>query len=236
LSNSNGFRVKEFGPQSEKVIFFFTILNTRIWLYWWPIRVLTRGGYRVVAYDYSSSLVLNGDVARFLAVSDAIQADLQARMLAYKEVGTRSFYAFGSSMGTIFAIVGAANIQEISKVVLNLTYGSLAETVWSWWYLRRTKQEFMRRGISMRELEQLLVPVSPIPNAKKLKGTDVLLYLSKRDKVLLFAQSSRFKAALDEAGVRYTYYENRYLGHISSVVVNFWRRQRYMDFFDAPQS
>ena len=31
----------------------------------WPIRKLVRHGYRVVAYDYSSKLVLKGDVKSF---------------------------------------------------------------------------------------------------------------------------------------------------------------------------
>lgn len=227
---NTAFRVKEFGPRSDRIIFFFTILNTSTWLYWWPIKKLTDQGYRVIAYDYSGKLVLNGDVPKFLHVSDAIQQDVSTRIVQYKQQGARSFYAFGSSMGTIFAITCAARIKDISKVVINLTYGSLAENVWSWWYLTLSKRKLIRQGITMERLEGLLKPISPTQNAGKLAGKEVLLYLSRRDRVLPNSQSGKFKAALDAAHVKYHYHENKYLGHVASIVMNLWRWRTYVDF------
>jgi hypothetical protein len=227
------YRVKEFGPNSTKIVFFFTILNTRLWLYWWPIRKLTKNGFKVIAYDYSGRLVLNGDVQKFLDVSHAIQSDVASRIRVYKVSGATDFYAFGSSMGTIFTIMCAANIREISKVVINLTYGSLAEHVWSWRYLRRSKRMLMREGITMERLEEMVTLISPIPNAAKLKGKEVLLYLARRDKVLPSSQSSKFKAALDKANVSYQYHESRWLGHVASIIANLWRWRIYTDFLRA---
>jgi hypothetical protein len=129
-------------------------------------------------------------------------------------------------MGTIFAIDAAAKNPGIVKVVVNLTYGSVADNVWTWWYLRFAKRRFQRLGVKMQDLERQLGSISPIPNASRLKSKAVLLYLSRRDRVLRYGQSRQFKDALDAAKVDYQYIENRHLGHIASIAVNLWRWRR----------
>jgi hypothetical protein len=228
-SMATAFRVKEFGT-GTKVVFFFTILHSRIWLYRWPISKLVQHGFTVVAYDYKGNLVLEGNVGEFVKVSKKIADDVRERIIAYKHHGYTRFYSFGSSVGTIFAIYCAANIKDITKVVINTTYGSLAENVWTWKYLTRTKNKIIKSGLTMEKLEDLLTEISPIPNAKKLKGKAVLLYLAKHDEVLKFSQSNQFKQALEEADVHYIYYENRLLGHIPSIISNLIRWKRYINF------
>jgi esterase/lipase len=226
----NAFRVIEFGSGNKSVVFFFTILHSKIWLYRWPIKKLVQHGFTVVAYDYSGKLVLDGDIEKFITVTKEIEADVKKRIADYKEQAYKNFYCFGSSMGTILAIYCAANIKDLTKVIINTTYGSLAENVWTWRYLKRTKNKIIKNGLTMEKLETLLTEISPIPNAKKLKGKKVLLYLARHDEVLPFSQASKFKKALDEATVTYLYYENRSLKHIPSIIANLLRWKIYINF------
>ena len=227
------FRVKEFGADKKKVIFFFAGMGTRIGLYRGSISKFVKNGYHVVAYDFDPLIVRNGDADNFIAVAEDATKDVREHVTQAKAAGIKVFHTFGVSMGTLLAIKCAAEMPEISKVVINLTYGSVAENVWTWWFIKPAKKRAIEQGYTMTALDKKLEPISPIPNAPKLKGKSVLLYLSKRDKILLFKQSSQFREALDEAGVDYEYYENRYVGHIATGFVNFLRPKRYLDFLNS---
>src|SRR6266536_3160502 len=138
-------RVKEFGWTNHKLIFFFAGMGTRIWLHRGPISRLVQHGYHVVAYDFDPLIVRNGDADNFLAVAEAITNDVKNRVDAAKARGVDVIHAFGVSMGTLLAIKCAAEIPEISKVVINLTYGSVAENVWTWWFIKPAKERAIKR-------------------------------------------------------------------------------------------
>lgn len=224
------YRVTEFGAGNPKLMFFFCGMATRIWLYRGPVRRLVKVGYHVIAYDFDPWIVRDGDVNNFLQVGEQVNADTKQQIRRAKREGVRVFHAFGTSMGTLFAIKLAAENAEVSKVIINLTYGSVAENVWTWRYLRKLKQRCVAQGYTMKSLDKALAPISPIPNAPKLKGKKVLLYLPRRDKILRFEQSIQFREALLAAGVEHTYRENKYFGHIISGFINFLHPRIYIEF------
>jgi dipeptidyl aminopeptidase/acylaminoacyl peptidase len=137
-------------------------------------------------------------------------------------------------MGTLFAIKCTTEFPQINKLVINMTYGSIAENIWTWNFIKSTKARAIKEGYTLKSLDKKLEPISPIPNAPKLKGKRVLLYLSKNDKVLLYEQSLQFKRALDKAGVDYVYVENKHFGHIISGYNNFRKYKVWLDFLLKP--
>lgn len=225
LPKINRFNEKVFGGHNQHVVFFFAGMGTRIWLYRLFIYRLVRRGYKVVAYDFDPAIVKKGDADNFLDVNERVSKSVKNHIKQFKREGVESFAAFGVSMGTVMAIKVTGENKEINKVVINMTYGSIAENVWTWKFIESTKRKSIEQGHTMESLDRKLAPVSPIPNAAKLKGKDVLLYLSTKDKILVFEQSKQFKDALDAHGVAYTYVQNDKHGHL----IGGWQHMRDRD-------
>ncbi|QQS20073.1 prolyl oligopeptidase family serine peptidase [Candidatus Saccharibacteria bacterium] len=232
LANLPHFNEYIFGEHNKKVLFFFAGMLTRTWLYTGAINRLVRHGYKVVAYDFHPGVVRKGDAESFLEVSERLSATVQKRIIEFERQGCISYGAFGVSMGTLFAIKVAAENDLIKKLVINLTYGSVAENVWTWNFIKSTKNKSLAQGYTMESLDAKLAPVSPIPNAAKLSGKKVLLYLSAKDKILRFDQSKQFKEALDIHGVEYDYLQNNKRGHILAGYQNMRDWRRWMDFLE----
>ncbi|HET8709034.1 MAG TPA: alpha/beta hydrolase [Candidatus Saccharimonadales bacterium] len=224
------FNEKEFGGDNKKVVFLFAGMGTRIWLYKSAIQALVQNGYHVIAYDFHPAIVKKGDTDNFLQVAEAVSDKVAKHITQSKADGSEYFAAFGVSMGTLLAIKVASENPEITHLVVNLTYGSVAENVWTWKFIESTKRLAIKQGYDMESLDHKLAPVSPIPSAPKLKGKKVLLYLSSKDKILRFEQSSQFKEALDENGVDYRYVQDDKRGHIMAGLKNMRRKHIWLDF------
>jgi dipeptidyl aminopeptidase/acylaminoacyl peptidase len=136
-------------------------------------------------------------------------------------------------MGTILAIKTAAELPEITRTIIMLTYGSIAENIWTWWFIHPAKRRAIRQGYTMESLDKKLAPISPIPNAPKLKGKKILLYIAFRDKILVYKQSHQFQEALDRAGVDYQLVENTKHGHNLSAYENFRQHSHWLTFLNS---
>lgn len=224
------FNEKIFGVHNRRVVFLFAGMGTRTWLYTLPIRRLVRHGYKVVAYDFHPAVVRKGDADNFLQLAEDVSRSVRQHIEQFQKQGDSYFAAFGVSMGTLMAIKVAGENAAIKKVIINLTYGSVAENVWTWKFVERTKRTSIAQGHTMASLDRKLAPVSPIPNAPKLKDKDVLLYLSSKDKILLFAQGRQFKDALDMHGVAHMYVQNDKHGHIIGGWQHMKNHRVWMDF------
>jgi pimeloyl-ACP methyl ester carboxylesterase len=228
----NSFRTKEFGIGNSRVLFLFAGMGTRIGLYKPMIKKLVKNDHRVVAYDFDPMVVRNGDPDDYLELGRAVMTDISERLDTFKAEGVSCFSSFGSSMGTLMAIKSAALYPEISKLVINLTYGSVAENIWTWWFIRPAKKRAIALGYTLDSLEKKLAPISPIPSAPDLSGTDVLLYQSRNDKVLLIEQTDQFRAALDISNVEYEHYLNSKNGHFVSAYKNLLNSDIWLQFLD----
>lgn len=62
----------------------------------------------------------------------------------------KAFHSFGISFGTVFAMRAAPDISGINKIVINLTYGSLADNVWTCVILQHIVISFTEAGQVVR--------------------------------------------------------------------------------------
>ncbi len=224
------FSYKSFGSVTDKVVFFFTSLGSKYWLYLPVIYTYVRAGYHVVVYDTSPGIIFDENIFRFLETGEKIARSVQDQVKNMRKKGVKVFVTHGNSMGTLYAVRSAVETPEITKVIINLTYGSLADNIWSWIVMRNIKKRLQRAGITKEQVDEILKPISPIPMAAKLKGKKVLLYLAKNDTLMLYKQSLQFKEALDKAKVDYVYIENPYFGHNTNMIINNFRSKVYLDF------
>ncbi len=230
MKNSPAYSSKSFGLVKENVIFFFTAFGHKYWLYYPAIKKLTKAGYYVIVYDINPNIVFNGNIPELLTHVDILINDIKKQVESLKKQRAKTFISFGNSAGTILAMRAAIEIADIQKVIINLTYGSLTDNIWSWRMLQGVKKSFENAGLSKSEVEKLLEPISPLSMAPKLKNKKLLLYLAKRDKIILFEQSQQFKEALDEEKIGYIYHQNNVFGHILSGAINLTRSKIYLDF------
>src|SRR5579871_613874 len=160
------FSVKSFGVSKERVIFLFTAFGTKYWWYYSLIKILTTAGYYVLVYDVNANFILTGTVAEWLHNVDSVIVDVKRKKERLEKYGAKRFFAFGVSMGTLLAMRIAIEIPEIKKVVVNLTYGSLADNIWSWKRLKTIRKRLEQSHIDKTQLNRLLEPIAPLAMAK----------------------------------------------------------------------
>lgn len=214
------FRVREYPVDSDKVVFVFTAMGTKIGLYRLFVRRMNKKGYTCILYDYPLKIVHGGKLKEWKQLFDEVVGDAQKRLEKYRKKGVSGFFAYGVSMGTLFANKFTRDTVEIRHVVLNLTYGDIAQNIWTYRGVRKSKLNLISQGIDEAGLREAIEYVDPIANAGKLKNKKVLLYLSRADKVIVFEQTEYTKKAFEAAELDMEYVEHKRLGHFLGATKN----------------
>jgi hypothetical protein len=222
ITAKKNFRVEETLAGIDKVIILFAAMGTRIEHF--PYRVfvkrLTKKGYSCIIYDFPPRIILSGDFDIWQQFSDEIIADAKERIKKYKKRGAAHFYAYGVSIGSLYANMLARSTPEISHVILNLSHGDVARNIWTFKTVRQAKQNLIDKGFDEAAVRQNITYLDPIFNAPGLKGKKILLQLSRQDKIFPKEQTKHLKLAFEAAGLDMTYLENKHLGHIPAATKN----------------
>lgn len=226
-------RVFEKPVAGDKVMFVFTAMGTRIGLYSLFVSVLNRLGYSCVMYDYPLRVVHDANNDEWQGLFKEVVGDAQTKIEKYKKSGATHFYAYGISMGTLFAHKLGCETADISHVVLNLTYGDVASNLWTYRGVRKTRTNLIAQGHTQESARSVVAFVDPIVNAPKLKGKKVLLYLSRKDRVIVYDQSQHTLKAFKEAQIDMEYVENKYLGHFLGASKNMMDMKRLTKFLSS---
>jgi hypothetical protein len=218
----NNFRVEESLVQSDKVVFLFTAMGTKLSAYPYRIfvRRLNKRGYSCVVYDYPRQVVLGGDMKLWRQLFSDVTSDGQERIKRYKKRGVMHFYSYGVSMGTLLANMLARNTPEISHVILNLTYGDVAHNTWTFKGVEKAKLNLINQGIDEEMLRRNITYLDPIFNAVGLRGKKVMLHLARHDSIFPYEQTKHTKQAFEAAGIDIVYIENKHLDHLPAATKN----------------
>lgn len=225
------FSCRRYGKASNtKVVFFFCAMLTRIWQYRWLYLLMNKYGYTVYAYGVQEKKIFTTySAADFGEFVGSIRHSVEQQIELEKRQGADTFVAFGVSMGTIYALDCAKYLKDISKLIINLTYGSIAYNVWTYRFHRPTKARFVREWdiTTEEDLREALGPTETAHNLWSLRGKPVLLYTSKTDRVL--TDTMKFKEALRKSGAQATYYDSIF-GHYLAGLLNLARTGRWRSF------
>lgn len=234
IEQKENFRVKEMLVEGgDKAIFIFTAMGTKIGLYRLFMSMMRKRGYSVVVYDYPMRSIQSGDLDVWRLFYKNIIDDAQGRLAKFKAGGVTNFYSYGISMGTLVANKFARDTPEISHVVLNMTYGDVADNIWTYKGVKKAKMNIVANGLDIDDLRKNIVYTDPIHNATALKGKKVLLYLAKRDRVLRYDQTKETLRAFREAGLQMEYVENKFLGHFATGAKNLLQVKRLEKFLNT---
>jgi len=233
IIQQKNFRVQERLVDSDKVVFVFTGMLTKIWQYKPFIKRLNKAGYSVIIYDYPSRIVHDANINEWYQLIESLMKDVQNRIINLKEMNAKHFYAYGYSMGTIIAQKLTQITTEITHVILNLPYGDLAKNIWTSPRTRRARKSLKKQGITMEQLRQKVTDLDPIVNAKGLRDKKVLLHQSRRDRILYYPITKETKLAFEKAKVDMFYDENKFLGHLSGGAKNMLSVKKIRTFYDS---
>jgi len=235
LSRKQSYRVKIYGKPTKGVVLFFCPFGVRRWQFLLPhlpISSLVNAGFEVICYDFNTFKVTTSPSESRRILHDVLQ-DVQHKVDDSKNHGIGNISVFGASLGSLFAAYCAANITDVNKVILNLTYGDIVDHILDMpgmlFLPKRRLNNYVALGGGEEKLRKFFAGYSPLDNISALRKKKILLYLSKKDKVLQYTNSVRLKKAL-EVSANLQYIENRTFGHYWAATYNHFNRKVYIEF------
>jgi esterase/lipase len=186
---------------ARRVIFFFAGFGGKTWHYKPAYSVLNKMGYNVVAYHFPGRPLLNVDMAFLEALGKRMSTDVRHQIANYKSQGITEFASFGISMGSTYSISIAKHVPEIKRMVFITCYGSSAQEVWEYAGLKKMKQIYTDQGMSTTDVENAHPWIENTKNMQLLADKTMLLYASRADKVILYANTKRFIDMAEQKGL-----------------------------------
>lgn len=184
-----------------RVCFFYAGFMTKTWNFLSVYRKLNKLGYTVVAYQFPGRPLLNKDNDFLDGMRYDVQADVQKRITAYKKQGIKEFASFSLSMGSVYNIAIAKHTPDIKRIVVVTIYGSGAKQIWDEAKLKRMKNLYISRGLTMEQLAAKHRDAEAAMDLDKLSGRKVLVYASRTDKTILIENTQLFIDNAKTAGL-----------------------------------
>lgn len=206
----DNFRVREYLVDSDRVVFVFTGMGTRIGLYRLFVRAMNKRGYSVVIYDYPPRMVWKAEFEVFDLLYEGIKIDVDARI---EKLKPKRIYAFGISMGTVIAARLTRNMPAIKHLIMSLTYGDIVTNTLHSWMNAPTRKHMKRKGLTVEDLTKAVQHYDSIKNAAGLKDKKVWLHLARKDSILNYKITVKTKEALEKNIKDFTYTEDKRRGH-----------------------
>jgi hypothetical protein len=227
------FNSKTYGSHNKKVVFLLTGWKNTVGQFWIFSHILSLYGYRCITYEYDRS-VLSPDAGRTKSELLKIKKDILEGIQKLKKEGIDSFAIFGTSLGSLIALMVANNSKEIDRIILNLSGADLAEIVWSWDYIEKGfKRGLLRNLLTLLRLKISWRIVSPINNVDKLKNKKILFYYAKKDEMIPFVQARKLAVAFKKYGHDYQVSVNKHNGHLGAGLINLLNFPKYIRFLNS---
>jgi esterase/lipase len=163
------YKKNEKGKNNRKVIFLLTGWRNRLWMYWPFAKILSLNGFYCITYAYDDE-IFSPDTAKTVRYLTEVRDDVLITIKKLKKEGTKDFSIFGTSLGSMIALMIANNSKGVSKIILNTTGSDIAEIVWSWnkifsWF----KEDLLEQGFILDKLEKVWSSITPKNNTDQLK-------------------------------------------------------------------
>ena len=223
----------EMGKNNKKVIFLLAGWYNKLWMFWIFSKILSINGYRCITYAYDGD-VFSPDVEKTSIYIKEIQGDLLKRITQLKQEGCKDFSIFGTSLGSMIALMVADKTSDVSKVILNTTGIDVAEAVWSWDNINPTfKEELVKQKLTLPKLKTLWNDIPPASNIANLGNKKILIYLTEIDEVIPFNLGKSIVKEFNERKYNYTLITNKHLKHLYAGAYNLFNAKVYLNFLRA---
>ena len=227
------FKSKDYGTNNRKVVFLLAGWSMTMWQMWLFSKILAWNGYFCITYAYDLQL-LSPNVEETLDNCRKVKKDILQRLRQLQEAGYNSFCVFGTSFGSLLALMIANSSSAVSKIVLNLAGADLAEIVWSWdTVVKGFKSDLQRQNITLPELKSSWKMLNAIYNSTNLQGKKILLYRSQGDELIPYEQGLKLIEYYKERKYHFKVITIRWLNHMLAFFFNLLRFKVYLDFLNS---
>jgi hypothetical protein len=186
------------------------------------IRRLVRAGYRVVAYETTTTVFTSGDPTILAELIAQVREDIKSRIADLAARGETEFGFFGSSLGSfiLYNCVGD-NIPELRWGVFN-TGGNIARGLWR---MQELRQAHEARGWSLDRLEAAWAPLQ-WPDFGRLDGCRFVFASSHRDHIAPLGDIERYLGPMLRAGADVSVRSQPAVSHRTTVIAGLWQAPR----------
>lgn len=225
------FHKKEYGKENKKVIFLLAGWGNTIKDFSPVSSILSLFGYHCITYAYDPSILnphVDETIAHVFAIRDIILKDIQY----VTAKGKIPFAIFGTSLGTVIALLVAGKSKSIKKVILNLSGATIGDSIWGWGdtMFPEFHESFRKNNITLFKLRKKWRPINPIESIHSLKKKDILLYVAKKDDIIPYSQAKMLIREMKRKNISFTLHANYYLNHYWSAFANLFYFPRYIRF------
>ena len=189
----------------------------------WAIRRLGRDAFRVVAYEATTAVFLDGDPEILPGLIASVRADIKAQIARLRSEGVTEFGFFGTSLDSASSTTASATPcpncagacstpAATSPRACGSSTGPGGSTYRSGWSLDRLR----RRGQGR------------CPEFGNLDGGRYVFVSSRRDKIAPLDNIEPYLGTMRQAGAQVSVLEVPAIGHFSTIVAGLWRAPRFV--------
>jgi hypothetical protein len=218
--------VRVFGKNDKPTIYYVVGFRMKIAKFRLPISVLSRQGFRVVAFDIDPSVLTAGDPTVLGKALDELMAIVQKDLAGRRVAG-----AYGISLGSFFAM-NILTLPEVDKAFLNTGGGSIVQAVWEMPVLDPIKQTFIKNGYDRADVEKYWNPIDVSQNISRIKGKQLHANASYADEYIPIKDVLRLKEEWPAQGVQariFTYKRFHHAGLIIRTLLKFRQTARFFN-------
>ncbi|MBI3290312.1 alpha/beta hydrolase [Candidatus Microgenomates bacterium] len=227
------FRSASVGKRNKRVVFLLTGWHNKIWEYWITAKTLQLNGFNCVTYEYDGD-TLSPNTKQTVEKVTAIEEDILEKIKKLKERGHSEFAIFGTSLGSLIALMVGNRSPDVSKIILNTTGSDLAQTVWSWDKVNKGfKEKLIDEDLTLDRLEKIWRKITPINNVDNLKNKKLLIYLSEKDEIIPFVLGRELVEDLKKKNYDTTVIVNPYLDHFLTGAIDLFKANTYLKFLKS---
>jgi|SRR3989344_4001184 len=224
------YHVMEMGKNNKRVIFLLSGWYNKLWMFWLFSKILSLNGYYCITYAYDGD-VFSPNTKATTKYFNEIKDEILLKITELKKSGYKDFSIFGTSLGTMLALMIANKSPDISRVVLNTTGIDVSEAVWGWDKVNVSfKKELLQQKLTLKQLKELWSEITPASNINNLKNKKILVYLSIKDEVIPFNLGKHLVSEFEDRHYDYTLITNNKLKHLYTGAYNLINARRYLSF------
>ena len=166
--------------------------------------------------------LLSDDVKLTVGIFKEVTNDIKATFNELQKKGSKEYSIIGNSTSCVIAAMVANSDKKCKKLVLNLVGNDLAECMW---YsenplVKRIKNDLVREKITLNKLKNYFKIMSYKKNSRNLKEKEILIFLSKNDKIVPYNNGVKLLNLLNKDNLKYKLIINTLFGHYISYIKN----------------
>jgi len=145
-----------------------------------------------------------------------------------KEHNFKKIHIVGISLGCLFAINVAKEIEEVEKLILSTPGHSFSRSFWFGYDTKKMVEVLQADNVTLKQIEKEWKEVDGLSNTIKLKNKRIFILLSKSDIIVRYEFGEKLIEELNKLKIYPRVYLNKNLGHYGTSVLLLINPKKYI--------